>query len=65
VFLKGISLTFIEKARVLRENAIGGDNVESSNVYNNLGCCMQRLGRSVEASTYYELSYAIFDLELG
>jgi len=53
------------KAREIREVSIGGDNIETATVYNNLGCCMLKLNRNLEASSYFEIAEAIFDLELG
>ena len=60
-----LALRCFLRARELREGAIGGDNMESATVYNNIGCCMLKLGRGLEAATYFELAYAIFDLEIG
>ncbi|EGR33345.1 hypothetical protein IMG5_055690 [Ichthyophthirius multifiliis] len=60
-----LALRCFLKARELREYAIGGDNMETATVYNNIGCSMMRLNRNLEAATYFELSYAIFDLEIG
>lgn len=34
------------KAKVIREETIGGDTVDTATVYNNLGCCMFMLERN-------------------
>ncbi|KRX11167.1 hypothetical protein PPERSA_10934 [Pseudocohnilembus persalinus] len=60
-----LSLRCYLQALQMREAAIGSDNPEVALVYNNLGCCMQMLERNMEASTYFELAEAIFDLEFG
>lgn len=44
---------------------MGGDTCETANIYNNIGCCMNWLGRKEEACAYFELAHAIFDYELG
>lgn len=53
------------KARSIIETSIGSDNPETATVFNNLGCCMMKLDRLLEAQTYFELSNAMFDLEFG
>jgi len=34
------------KAKIIREETIGGDTVDTATVYNNLGCCMFMLERN-------------------
>jgi hypothetical protein len=56
---------------------MGGDTVDCSTIYNNLGCCMFKMRRYylflikvnyfrfIEANAYFKLAKAIFELELG
>jgi len=44
---------------------MGGDTVDCSTIYNNLGCCMFKMRRFIEANAYFKLAKAIFELELG
>lgn len=53
------------KAREIREERLGGDTVDTATVYNNLGCCFLTLDRNQEAHAFFELSAAIFEVELG
>lgn len=53
------------KAREIRETILGGDTVDTASVYNNLGCCMFFLGRIKESFSYFKLSQAIMEAELG
>ena len=64
-FINFFLFFFLIKKRENRERTIGGDNCECATIYNNLGCCMQKLDRTMEAITYFDLANAIFDLELG
>lgn len=59
------SLRCFLRAREIREERLGGDTVDTSTVYNNLGCCMYMLERNQESKAYFELSNAIMDAELG
>ena len=49
----------------IRERCIGGDTIEKSTVYNNLGVCMYNLNRYQESFAYFELSEANFMMMLG
>jgi tetratricopeptide (TPR) repeat protein len=53
------------KAREIREERLGGDTVDTATVYNNLGWWMMTLDRNQEAFAFFELSAAIFEVELG
>jgi hypothetical protein len=52
-------------AKRIRERCIGGDTLETANVYNNLGVCMFSLGRFHESLAYFQLCEAIFYKFLG
>jgi hypothetical protein len=66
IFLKNNNKNaYFKQSREWRENTIGGDNVETATIYNNLGCCMLALERTNEALSYFDLSHALLDLHLG
>jgi tetratricopeptide (TPR) repeat protein len=53
------------KAKVIRENTIGGDTIDSATIYNNLGVvcyCMESL---LPANGYFQLAYEIYKNLLG
>lgn len=52
-------------AKRIRERCIGGDTLETANVYNNLGVCMFSLARFQEALAYFQLAEAIMIKFLG
>lgn len=47
------------RARVIREETLGEDTVETATIYNNLACCLSALDRSLEAAAYLELAAEI------
>jgi len=53
------------KAKVIRENTIGGDTIDSSTVYNNLGVCCFYMQCYYPAKGYFQLSYEINKSKLG
>jgi hypothetical protein len=53
------------KAREIRESLLGIESVDTSTVFNNLGCCFFMLGRSKEALSYFKVSSAVMISELG
>jgi tetratricopeptide (TPR) repeat protein len=53
------------KAKIIRENTIGGDTIDSATIYNNLGVvcyCMESL---LPANGYFQLAYEIYKNLLG
>ena len=53
------------KAKVIRENTIGGDTIDSATIYNNIGVvcyCMESL---LPANGYFQLAYEIYKNLLG
>jgi len=53
------------KALEIRETILGPRSVDTATIYNNVGCCMFFLERVQEAYNYFDISHAIFELELG
>lgn len=53
------------KAKDIRENAIGGDTVDTATVYNNLGVCCYHLQYYYPAKGFFQLSYDIYKQQLG
>lgn len=52
-------------ARHHRESNIGPDHPDTATAYNNIACCMMKIGRLKEATDYFKLAYLIFVSELG
>jgi tetratricopeptide (TPR) repeat protein len=59
------SLRCYLKAKEIRENSLGGDTVDTSTVYNNLGVCCFYLQYYLPAKAYLDLSYEINKSHLG
>ncbi len=53
------------KAKEIRESSIGGDTVDCSTVYNNLGVCCFYMRCYYPAHGYFKLSYEINKAHLG
>ena len=53
------------KSKNVRENAIGGDSVDTATIYNNLGVCCYYMQSFYPAYGYFQLSYEIYKSILG
>lgn len=53
------------KARILRENSIGDENIENAIIFNNLGCALHQNGDLFAAENCYIFAIALFDIHMG
>ena len=60
-----LALRAFMRAKELRENSIGTENIENAVIYNNMGCCMHQMGKFFDAETCYLFSEALFEMHLG
>ena len=59
------ALRAFTKAKLIRENTIGGDTIDTATVYNNLGVASYCLESYLPANGYFNLAYEIYKKSFG
>ena len=53
------------KAKIIREDTIGGDTIDTATIYNNLGVCAYCMESYLPANGYFQLAYEIYKKIFG
>ena len=59
------ALRAFSKAKLIRENTIGGDTIDTATVYNNLGVVSYCMESYLPANGYFNLAYEIYKKSFG
>ena len=59
------ALRAFTKAKLIRENTLGGDTIDTATVYNNLGVVSYCMESYLPANGYFNLAYEIYKKSFG